>query len=96
MIAKEEWLALAIRKFERNEEYEDCVAYLFDDNYTCDDVVTYITIGTEKAIVESVWTDGDDKVMLHISCKVLDGDVHMTSLTKRNQKRVLEMMAQHI
>lgn len=65
----------------------------FDDNCYGEGSLVF---GKTKMTIESIWTDDDDHLNIHVNDKWFEGDVLFRSLSKANQKRVIQTIEHHV
>lgn len=94
-MTKKDWFELAEKRFINHEDdFVEALAYTFDDNYYngCKDLV----IGGLLIAIESLWTDDDGNVMVHVNCLEFEGDLKLASLTRDNQASVLWLIKEDL
>lgn len=65
----------------------------YDDNYFGE---LSIELYGNKVEVESIWTDKDSHINLHLCDKEFEGDILLKSISDNNQLVVLDAMMKHI
>lgn len=72
--------------------YESYLVDIFDDNYYGE---TSLVFGKHKTTVESIWTDSDEHINIHVDDRYFEGDLLFKSLSKTNQLKIIEMLKKH-
>jgi len=72
---------------------EKLLIYEFDDNCYGEG---FLVFGKTKITIESIWTDDDNHLNIHVNDKWFEGDVLFRSLSKANQKRVIQTVEYHV
>lgn len=87
---KLEWLKLAAEYINKNNDcFEWFLCNRFDNNYYGDGKLTF---GRQNVAIESIWTDKDNHINIHIDCPYYEGDILMKSISKSNQLKVITML----
>ena len=87
---KLEWLKLAEDYInENNDCFEWFLCNRFDNNYYGEGKLTF---GRQNVTIESIWTDKDNHINIHVDCPDYEGDILMKSISKSNQLKVITML----
>lgn len=91
---KFDWLEQAKDYIKQGDDYfEEFLVNQFDENYYGEGTLTF---GKQKVEIESVWTDTDNHINIHVESKYYEGDVLMKSLSKSNQLKIIDMLWKHV
>ena len=87
---KLDWLELAEEYIKKNDDYfEEFLCNQFDGNYYGDGTLAF---GRQKVEIESIWTDSDNHINIHVDSPYYEGDILMKSISKNNQLKVITML----
>lgn len=91
---KLEWLELAEEYINENDDYfEWFLCNQFDENYYGEEK---LTLGRQKVAIESIWTDKDNHINIHVDCPYYEGDILMKSISKKNQLDIIAMLRKRV
>ena len=91
---KLEWLKLAEEYINENDDYfEWFLCNQFDENYYGEGK---LTLGRQKVAIESIWTDKDNHINIHVDCPYYEGDILMKSISKKNQLDIIAMLRKRV
>ena len=91
---KLEWLELAEEYIKKNDDYfEEFLCNQFDENYYGEGTLTF---GRQKVLIESIWTDKDNHINIHVDCPYYEGDILMKSISKKNQLDIIAMLRKRV
>ena len=91
---KLEWLKLAEEYVNENDDYfEWFLCNNFDGNHYGGGKLTF---GRQNVEIESIWTDRDNHVNIHVDSPYYEGDILMKSISKRNQLKVISMLRNRV
>lgn len=93
---KLEWLELAEEYINENDDYLTLEWFLcnqFDENYYGEGK---LTLGRQKVAIESIWTDKDNHINIHVDCPYYEGDILMKSISKKNQLDIIAMLRKRV
>lgn len=80
-----------------HEEEKQMLLDDYDDNYYGEGTLLLGNMAGKAEIdIESVWTDVENGLMLHVNHETFEGDIIFASLRVENQARVINMMRRHI
>ena len=76
-----------------DEESEEYLLHDFDENYYGDG---HILLSGQKAEVESVWTDSDNNLNIHVDHPEFEGDILYRSMHSYNQTAVIAILRKRL
>lgn len=74
-------------------QLDSILANEFDDNYLGECTLTF---GKQKAEVESIWTDVNKCINIHIDSPYYEGDILLNSISKSNQMKIVDMLRKRV
>lgn len=88
------WLEMGLEYINKKDDYfEELLCNQFDGNYYNEGLT--LNFGNIKVEVESIWTDKDNHVYLHVCSPMFEGDVKMSSISLHNQRKVVKMLKEY-
>ena len=87
-------LEIAEEDIKKDDDYfEEFLCNKFDENYYGEGTLTF---GRQKVDIESIWTDSDNHINIHVNGPYYEGDVLMKSISKRNQLKVIAILRNRV
>ena len=72
-----------------DDNFEKYLADIINDNYFGDGQLMF---GKQKVDIESIWSDEDRTIYVHVNSIHFEGDLLLKSMSKSNQLRVIKML----
>ena len=72
-----------------DDKFEKYLADIIDDNYLGEGQLIF---GKQRVDIESIWTDDDRTIYVHVNSIHFEGDLLLRSMSMSNQLRVIKML----
>ena len=72
-----------------DDNFEKYLADIIDDNYFGEGQLIF---GKQRVDIESIWTDDDRTIYVHVNSIHFEGDLLLRSMSMSNQLRVIKML----
>lgn len=83
---------IAVAKYcikHNDDNFEKYLVDIINDNYFCEGQLMF---GKQKVDIESIWSDEDRTIYVHVNSIHFEGDLLLKSMSKSNQLRVIKML----
>ena len=72
-----------------DDNFETYLADIIEDNYFGEGQLMF---GKQRVDIESIWTDEDRTIYVHVNSIHFEGDLLLRSMSRSNQLRVIKML----
>lgn len=72
-----------------DDNFEKYLADIINDNYFGEGQLIF---GKQRVDIESIWTDDDRTIYVHVNSIHFEGDLLLRSMSRSNQLRVIKML----